>query len=215
MAVNFLLLITFLFYINTSAQQSKLSSAVNQISEYIASDEFGKMLNYVDHVSLIDTIYTKALIINDNNISETLLSLTFASIPYKKVPITIPILNFTLHYPLVSADDSIFHLKNKHLPSHFLFDSPGNEYGDKDKIAHFFGNAFLGYHSTFLDVSILLGLFVEVFEETFQVQSEVDPRDLEVNFYGRAYGKALKRNQFVLPSQSLILYPLFYSFFQL
>jgi hypothetical protein len=135
--------------------------------------------------------------------------------PYKRVPVTIPILNYTVYYPLVSAEDSIFLLKNKNLPSHFLFDSPQGEYGDKDKIAHFFGNAFLGYHSTFLDLSIILGLFVEVFEETFQVQSEIDERDLIVNYYGRFYGKALKQNMFVLPSQSLILYPFFYTIFRL
>jgi hypothetical protein len=210
MAVRYLLILFFTFNISIQSQQSRLSAAVNIISEYIASEEFGHMLADYDHISLIDTLYSRSLIFNGNDISEALLSLTFASIPYKKVPVTLPVLNLTLYYPLVSSDDSIFILKNKNLPSHFLFDSPSGEYGDKDKIAHFFGNAFIGYHSTFLDISTILGLFVEVFEESFQVQSEVDDRDLIVNSYGRAFGKALKQNEFVLPSQSLILYPLFY-----
>jgi hypothetical protein len=214
MAVKCLLLFLFYFII-VPAQQSKLSVSVNRISSYIASDEFRSLLSETDHISLIDSIYLKALSYNNNDISETLLSLTFAAIPYKKVPITIPLLNWQLYYPLVSADDSTFLEKNKNLPSHFLFDSPAGDYGDKDKIAHLFGNAFLGYHSTFLDLSIILGIFVEVFEESFQVQNEIDERDLLVNFYGRAFGKALKENEFVLPSQSLILYPLFYSFFRL
>jgi hypothetical protein len=214
MAVKSLLL---LLIISAShyAQQSRLSESVNKISSYIASEEFSSLSNHVNQIGLIDTLYSRSLLYNNNDVSEALLSLTFASIPYKRVPVTIPILNHTVYYPLVSAEDSIFLLKNKNLPSHFLFDSPQGEYGDKDKIAHFFGNAFLGYHSTFLDLSIILGLFVEVFEETFQVQSEIDERDLIVNYYGRFYGKALKGNMFVLPSQSLILYPFFYTIFRL
>jgi hypothetical protein len=215
MAVKYLLILFLIVSINIQAQQSRLSVSVNRISEYIASDYFGSMLHEVDHIALLDTLYLKSLTFNNNNISEALLSLTFASIPYKRVPVTIPLINITLYYPLVSADDSVFLKKNKNLPSRFFFDSPEGEFGDKDKIAHFFGNAFIGYHSTFLDISIFLGLFVEVFEETFQVQNEIDERDLSANYYGRAFGKALKGNMFVLPSQSLILYPLLYTFYWL
>jgi hypothetical protein len=156
-----------------------------------------------------------ALKYNNNNISETLLSLTFATVPYRRIPITIPLFNLTMYYPLISADKNIFDLKNKNLPYRLFFDSPENNYGDKDKIAHFFGNAFIGYHSTILNPGNILGIFVEVFEETFKIQSSIDERDLNTNFYGRAFGKALKENQFVLPSQSLILYPSFYTIFRL
>jgi hypothetical protein len=196
-------------------QQSQLSRSVNEISSYIASDNFSRLVDSESHISLMDSIYLNALKMNDYDISETLLSLTFATVPYKKVPVTLPFIKWTVHYPLVSTDDSTFLLKNKNLPKQLYFDSPPGDYGDKDKVAHFFGNAYVAYNSFFLNIGSLLGYFVEVFEETFKVQSAVDERDLTTNYYGRAFGKALKENEFVLPSQSIILYPSFYSFFSL
>jgi len=212
---NYLLIFFFSYSIIISPQQSNLSRSVNYLSGYIASDKFASYKLELSHLTLIDSIYITALEYNNNDISETLLSITFAAIPYRQVPIVVPLLNISLNYPLVSSDDSTFILKNKNLPSEILFDSPLSEYGDKDKIAHFFGNAFIGYHSTFFDISNIMGLFVEVFEKSFQVQAHIDERDLLVNFYGRAFGKALKQNRFVLPSQSLIFHTLFYSFIQI
>lgn len=204
--------VLFLFIPGMSfSQQSHLSMAVNQISEYISSEEFAHMRESKDHLSLVDSIFIYSMKVNENNISEALLSATFACIPYKKFPVVIPLIDLTINIPLISAGDSIFNIKNKNLPSKLFFDSPATEYGDKDKTAHFFGNAFIGYNSTFLNLGNFLGFFVEVFEETFKVQSRIDERDMTANYYGRAFGKALKENEFVLPSQSLILHSMFYN----
>lgn len=208
--------VLFLFIPGISfSQQSHLSMAVNKISEYISSEEFARMRDSTDHLSLVDSIFIYSLRINKNNISEALLSAAFACIPYKKFPVVIPLINLTIQIPLISADDSVFTIKNKNLPSKLFFDSPANAFGDKDKTAHFFGNAFIGYNSTFLNLGNFLGFFVEVFEETFKVQSKIDDRDMTANYYGRAFGKALKENEFVLPSQSLILHSMFYNNLQL
>lgn len=212
---NYLPIFFFLMFNFSFAQQSYLSKQVNLLSEYIASDEFALLDQSVDHLSLMDTLYKYSLRLNDDDISEALLSLTFACIPYKEFPVTIPLLNLDIHIPLISADDSLFRLKNKNLPSRLFFDTPDNNFGDKDKVAHFFGNAFIGYNSTFMNLGNFLGLFVEVFEESFKVQSTIDERDLTANYYGRVFGKALKDNKFVLPSQSLILHSVFYSVFTL
>ena len=190
-------------------QQSKLSNTVNYLSSFIASDYFGELKETNSDLALVDTIYLRAIRYSDD-IDEALLALTFTTIPYNKVPIVIPLIKVVVYYPLTSADDSTFNLKNKNLPRYLFFDSPKSEYGDSDKLAHFFGNAFIGYSEKILDLSSLIGYFVESFEEDFKVESRVDYRDLDVNIYGDLFGKLLNTNKNILPSQVMLLRSLKY-----
>ena len=178
-------------------QRSQLSTEVQNISEFIASDSFLSLKECEGELQSIDSLYTKALNLTGKDIQEALLALTFAVVPYKNVPIQF-LLRF--HYPLLSADDSIFKMKNKNLPRYFLSDSPKNEFGDKDKLAHFFGNAFVAYTSQIFDLTTTIGYFVEVFEENFTPENQIDLRDLKVNKLGEAFGKSLKKDQTLLPS---------------
>ena len=191
------------------SQQSKLSKAVNYLSDFIASDYFSELKETNSDLALVDTIYLRAICYS-NDIDETLLALTFTTIPYKEVPIVIPLIKEVVYYPLTSVDDSTFNLKNKNLPRYLFFDSPKSEYGDIDKLAHFFGNAFIGYSENILDLSSLIGYFVESFEEDFKVESRVDYRDLDVNIYGDLFGKLLNTNKNLLPSEVMLLRSLKY-----
>ncbi len=191
--------------INTNAQQSKLSKAVNSISEYIASENYIQLMKEYGDLIAVDSIYKFALKTNDYDYSETLLSLMFATVPYRVVPIQTPLLKVKLNYPLISADEEIFNKKNNNLPRYLFIDSPQNDYGDMDKLAHFFGSAFLSYQSGFIDLAELIGYFVEAFEESFKVQNEIDYRDIDVNYYGRLFGKLLKNDNTILPSQVILL----------
>jgi hypothetical protein len=186
-------------------QQSKLSKSVNNISEFIASSEFGIIKNSSGELLAVDSLYSEALKLNQDDFSEVLLSLTFATVPYNEVPIQIPIIKSIITFPLISASDSIFNLKNENLPRYIYFDSPKNNYGDQDKLAHFFGSAFLTYSSNFFDLGNAIGYFVEVFEESFKVQSSIDERDLITNELGNMFGTLLKKNKKILPSQIIIL----------
>lgn len=198
------ILLNFLFVFNLYAQQSKISKSVNLISEFIASEEFVTLKSTKGHLASVDSIYKYALKINNFDYNETLLSLMFATIPYRKVPIQFPLLNLILYYPLISADEKTFYKKNQNLPRYFFYDSPNNDYGDLDKLAHFFGSAFLSYSSNIFDIGFLIGYFVEVFEEIFKVQSTIDYRDIDVNFYGNLFGKLLQNNNVILPSQIIL-----------
>jgi hypothetical protein len=126
------------------------------------------------------------------------------------VPLVIPLLKIRLYYPLISASDSITNLKNQNLPNKLFFDSPDNEYGDKDKLAHFFGNAFIGYAENILKLADVFGYFVEAFEEDFKAQSEVDFRDVDVNWYGVLFGDMLEINKNILPSHVMSIRSLRY-----
>lgn len=200
------------FFFNTVVfpQQSSLSKSVNYISEFISSECFNNLHKENDDLSLVDSIYLRSLEFNRSDLSEALLSLTFGTIPYRKIPIKIPLINGIIYFPLISHNDSIFTLKNKNLPKELLFDTPKDEFGDKDKLAHFFGSAFLSYNSHFFDFGTVFGYFVEVFEENFKVQSSVDDRDLMVNNLGRIFGKILKKNREILPSRIFLFSSLFY-----
>jgi hypothetical protein len=192
------------------SQQSQLSKGVNYLSEFIASEYFIRLTSSTNDLALVDTLYLRALRFNDYNYSETLLTLTFATIPYKEVPIRIPLFNLIINFPLTSASDSIYRMKNENLPGNIFFDSPANSFGDKDKLAHFFGAAFLSYLSLFFDLGNLFGYFVESFEEDFKVQSSIDERDLATNNLGDFFGKLLRNNKEILPSQVILMHSFFY-----
>ena len=203
---------------NTSSifpQQSKLSKTVNQISDFIASEYFLNLKKTKPDVALVDSIYLTAVEFSNEDYSEALLALTFATIPYKEIPMKGPIFKSSMYYPLTSADDSTFVLKNKNLPKYLYYDSPKTDYGDKDKLAHFFGNAFLSYSITIFDLANGFGYFVESFEEDFKVQSRVDFRDLEVNINGALFGNLLLDNNNLLPSDIILFRSLtFFSLIQ-
>lgn len=190
--------------LSTSAQVTRLGENVLELSGFIGSEYFGNL--QVSDLDLVDTLYLKALEITNNDISEAVLALTFTAIPYQEVPVIFPIFKFRINIPLVSANDSIFRKKNLNLPKNLLYDSPKNDFGDKDKIAHFFGNAFLAYNMQIFDFTKFLGIFVEDFEEKFKVEASVDPRDLEVNYLGYLFGKAVKKDKNILPSQIFLSY---------
>ena len=193
----------------TAAQTTKLGTEVDALSSYIASKDFAGLKINSDDLSRVDSLFKKALQVTKGNYSEALFALTFTAVPYKFIPIQIPLLNIIINYPLVSACDSVFNLKNANLPKYLYFDSPDDDFGDKDKIAHFFGAAFLSYSSNLFDLSDLIGYFVEVFEQNFKVQSSIDIRDLQSDALGDIFGTLLKRNKNLLPSRVMLIRLLF------
>ena len=193
------------FQIIIFPQQSKLSQAVNYLSGFIASDYFLELGQTTPQLNLVDSIYLRAVKFYNEDYSEALLALTFTTVPYRKVPITLPLINVEIQYPLISADLDTYLLKNQNLPSQLYYDSPQNNYGDKDKLAHFFGNSFIGYAEPVFDLADVFGYFVEAFEEDFKAQSKVDFRDMNVNLYGKLFGDLLEKNKKILPSQVILI----------
>jgi hypothetical protein len=209
MRLTIILSFLFAFVINLYPQQSSLSEGVNYLSEFIASDYFNQLKKTNDDLELTDTLFLRAVKFKNFDYSEALLALTFVTVPYNEVPIQFPLIGI-LDYPLVSANDSVFLQKNKNLPKDLFYDSPKDNFGDKDKLAHFFGSAFISYSSNIFDLGDLIGYFVEVFEQSFKVQSSIDQRDLRTNKLGNIFGEALKKNKNVLPSQIMLIKSLSY-----
>jgi len=180
-----------------------LSDAVYLLSKYIASGNY--LSNTHNTLYGIDSIYLKAKLIQKDDISETLLSTTFAALPFDHIPLVLPILNAKINIPLPAVEENLFIVKNENLPSGFLIDNK-NQNGDKDKISHFFGNAFISHSISFINLSDFLGLIIELFENTFYVEGSIDARDIIINRLGQKFGEDLKKDSTLLPSQYFSVY---------
>jgi len=189
---------------------SNLSDRVMLLSGYIASDEFKNKLDSPDHKSLVDTIYSHSLLICENDISEALLTAALATLPYKKVPFVVPLINERTDGTIFNMPDSTFNNKVSNLPSDLFFDSPTGSFGDKDKLSHFFGNAFLSYNVELFNLSKFLSILVELFEESFKVDGSVSTKDLLIGNLGELYGRTLSEYENRLPSEYLSYYKLFF-----
>lgn len=180
-----------------------LSDVVYSLSEYIST---GNYLSYDKNTIYgIDSIYLKAKFILKDDISEALLSTTFATLPFNHIPVLLPFLNTKIDIPLPAVEESLFTLKNENLPSGFLIDNK-NPNSDKDKIAHFFGNAFISHSISFINLSDFLGLLIELFENAFYVEGSIDARDIIINRLGQKFGEDLKKDSSLLPSQYFSVY---------
>lgn len=205
-----LFLLVIVLYLPCHSQQSKLSKTVNHVSAFIASDRFTRIAASVGDLEQIDSIFNYTAKFTEYDYQEALLALAFVCVPYREIPIQLPLIGSVILFPLTSADEETFLKKNENLPRFLFFDSPQDEYGDKDKSAHFFGSAYLANASNLFDLGNLIGYFVEVFEAEFKVQSSIDNRDMQTNYLGQLFGSLLKENKDILPSHILIQNTLFY-----
>lgn len=206
----FLLLFNIANPILSQNQNNSLEDGIKYLSEYIASEEFSDLSKMNNDSELIDTLYLKSKFYFNNNVSESLLALTFAALPFREMPIRLPILNLKIPLKLPTVNEKLFIEKKNNLPGKIFFDSPPSGLQDKDKIAHFFGNAFLSYNISFIKLSKFLSIMVEIFESDFKVSGGVDYRDIQANTLGELFGYLLNKNIEILPSEILRIYNLFY-----
>lgn len=192
------------------AQQkaNSLEDGINLLSLMIAEGNFDSKCK--SDLEIVDSIYFTALELYNGDISEALLALTFTTLPFNKMPVKIPVLGINLSLRLPSVDEKLFIEKRNNLPGIIFFDSSKKGGQDKDKIAHFFGNAFIAYNISSFNFSKFLGIFVEMFEAIFNVSNRVDLRDIQSNHLGEYFGHCLQKNAKLKPSDFLNIYSLFY-----
>lgn len=187
-----------------------LDESVSHLANYILSEKYQNILIQNDDLSATDSIYAEALRYHKGDISEALLTTAFATLAFEELPVRIPILDIKISFPLAHVDDKLFNQKIESLPKRLFFNSPKTNFGDKDKIAHFFGSAFLSNGVTIFNLSKFMGIFIEVFEDTFKVEGFMDFRDMIVNNLGELYGASLNENPNLMPSQALQFYNLLF-----
>lgn len=199
-------LLYFLLLINSIllAQVKDIFVESGKVMEYIASNQFSN-ISENNELAKIDSIFSFALLQADSNISDALLFAAIGTIPYVKFPVEIPIFNIRIRFLIFNKIDYlIFNKKMKNLPAKLFEDSPIGEFGDKDKLTHFFISAFLAYSLT-EKISLGLGKFVEAFENDFKVDGKEDERDLKMNYLGVEFGNRLK-DKLIFPSEIITKY---------
>ncbi len=172
------------------------------IRKYIIDERFQVLRNNYGDMRALDAIYLKALKISDHNIARALFLSLAAVLEHRNVDIKIPIIKF-LRIPLTFEKDSIFNARIKHLPIHIYSDSPAIPAGDRDKLQHFFGSAYLSYVTEAPDFARTAGNLIEWGEAVFIVGGADDPRDKRANKQGEKFGEDLLTVTNLLPSDYL------------
>lgn len=190
---------------NIHPQRSTLSLRVEMLSGYLAQKSFGDFAKTDRSVALIDSLFLEAMRICGSDKSESLYTLMFTTVQHRTVPLRIPLTSYSLKYPLLSPSSYLFELKNKNIPAFYLFDSKYANSDDRDKLAHFFGSAYLSYNGLGF-ISLLIGYYIEGFEELFIENNSFDLRDMRINLLGYHFGKQLQKDVFELPSSYIILH---------
>jgi hypothetical protein len=172
------------------------------IRQYILDERFQVLRNQYGDMRTIDAIYLKSLKIADYNIARALFLSFLAVLEHHTVDFKMPIVS-PLKVPLTFENDSVFFARLKHLPTHVYSDSPTDQEGDRDKLQHFFGSAYLSFTSEAPQFAKAIGNFIEWGEPIFIVGGTDDPRDKYANKQGDAFGRDLLFVKTMLPSDYL------------
>ncbi len=175
---------------------------IKSLRDYIRDGRFQILRSWCGDIRAIDAIYLKSLKIADYNIARALFLSFMAVLEHRKVDVKMPIFN-SLALPLTFEDDSIFSARIKNLPIQVYPDTPPGSYGDKDKLQHFFGSAYLAFASESPGLTHATGDFIEWSEAKFIVGGTDDPRDKRANKQGKSFGRDLLVVKTLLPSDYL------------
>jgi len=153
----------------------------------------------------VDRLYEESLGHTMGNRYEALLICTFAVMDHRRVGVHLPLIGLVLWFPLSSEFQDEFDDRITRLPVRLYPDTPPTATGDRDKLQHFFGSAFLAFVSESRSGADRIGTMIEDGEEQFIIEGRSDPRDIRANQHGRAFGLALLGRRDVAPSDFLQL----------
>jgi hypothetical protein len=173
-----------------------------EIKSFIRSETFSEIRGQFGDLKSVDAIFIRAMKLSRNNTAIALLISTLACFDHRLVGLKVPI--FALFLPLTNEDEIDFNLRVRNLPKLLYQDSPQDKFGDRDKLQHFFGSAFVAYAFESSDPAEQLSRLIEEGEEAIIIDGALDERDLRANRNGQDFGLALLENKFVLPSKFFI-----------
>ena len=179
-----------------------LIKETKQIRAYIRDGRFAELVKRCGAVRAMDFIYLRALKISDHDITRALFLSMIGCLDHQNVDLKVPVIG-TVGVPLTFEEDSIFKARYGNLPSRLYDDTPRE--GDKDKLQHFFGSAYIVYGSESRELARTSGDLIEWGEARFVVGGVDDPRDRRSNKQGERFGHDLLTVKNLLPSDYLNL----------
>jgi hypothetical protein len=151
------------------------------------------------HLRRVDWIFTSALTMCEGDPEQALLVAALATLPFKRFPAVLPIVRLSMTVPVSTESDDDFRRRMRGLPCRLFADSPPG--GDRDKLPHFFGSAWLYLQNKSETLSNNAGVLVELLEQTFKLQGARDERDLAANRLGVQFARSMLNRRGVPPSR--------------
>lgn len=170
------------------------------LKHYLRSEEFRLFRATYGDLFSVDAIFDKAMSLSWNNAYQALLISLFATMDHSKFGVNVPLIGPLIWVPLTSEDEQEFRDRIAALPRALYPDSPASGEGDRDKLQHFFGSAFLTYLFESREAAERIGEFIEWGEDKVIVDGALDERDFRANRHGQEFGLQLLENKATLPS---------------
>jgi hypothetical protein len=174
------------------------------IRSYLRDERFAELLRRCGDLRAVDGIFQKALRVAEFSIARALFLSMMACMEHQNVEVDVPVVG-AVGLPLTFEEDSLFKSRIHNLPSRLYEDSPGSGLGDRDKLQHFFGSAYIAYVSGSPELARATGNFVEWGEARMIVGGADDARDRRANKQGETFGHDLIYVKTLLPSDYLTL----------
>lgn len=171
-----------------------------RIRTYVRDERFALLMKRCGEIRAIDAIYLKALKVAEHSVGRALFLALVATLEHRDIDLKVPIIG-SVGLPLTFEEDSTFNARMKNLPSKIYADSPSE--GDRDKLQHFFGSAYIAYTSESREFARTSGDLVEWGEAKFVVGGVDDDRDRRANSQGERFGHDLLTTKNLLPSDYL------------
>ena len=175
----------------------------SRLREFIKGDELDAIRRQNGDLQGVDAIFREALRLSWDNVYEALFISFIGTFDHRRFGVRFPLVGAFLWFPLTSEFPDDFQARVNSLPSQLYPDTPPGKEGDRDKLQHFFGSAFLTYLLGSRGPAERLGSFIEWGEDKFVVDGELDERDFRANREGQEFGLHLLRSGEEPPSTFL------------
>jgi hypothetical protein len=178
-------------------------NSVQELKTLLRGEEFQHIRERWGDRYAVDVAFRWAEQLCWNNRAVSLFAVFLAMMDHRNVGFRVPLLGPILWLPLSGEFPEEFTERIRALPTHLFPDSPPGTYGDRDKLQHFFGSAFLSYVFGSSAPAKRIGDFIEWGEDAFVVEGTYDLRDLEANERGRRFAARLREDREALPSAEM------------
>lgn len=183
----------------------KLLQDEYRLKEYICGEEFVRFRHVYGDPQAVDAIFDRALHLCWNNTGEALLICLLSTMDHRSFGLRLPVIGDLIWFPLTSEFPDEFQVRLHALPTRLYSDTPPGTVGDRDKLQHFFGAAYVALLTESRESAERTGEFIEWGEEEFIVGGVNDWRDLRADWQGGLFGIGLLRNTELRPSSFLAL----------
>lgn len=171
------------------------------VRDYIISDSYLEDTVGLQESEKIDLIYRRSLLKTQGRPTAASLATLIAVLEHRHLPLSF--FGLTVDIPLTLEERETFDTRVERLPHHFY----DPQHSDRDKLQHYFANAWLKRGLGMQWLVNLISELVEIGEEGFVKGGAYDDRDKVANSNGVAFARYAKDSLDARPSHYLTRNP--------